>query len=109
MSATTKTTTVGKDAKKGGRKGWTTAQQETWLCEQIGDYHMGQGCGGRKLMNFWGPVFEGWFQQWPESAEGVTEGSSMHMEAIDAKKKVRHSSYKCPEAYRLVSEYQTMV
>lgn len=86
-------TTVHKDTKKGGRKGWTTNEQETWLRKYIGDYHTGQGRGGRGLVTFWGPVFEGWFQQWPESADGVEEGSAEHMEAIDAKKKVRHPWY----------------
>jgi|HubBroStandDraft_1064217.scaffolds.fasta_scaffold02537_11 hypothetical protein len=76
--------------KKGGRKGWATAEQESWLRERMNDYQTGQGRGGRGLVAFWGPVFEGWFQHWPEGVEGMVEGSSAYMEAVDAKKKVSH-------------------
>jgi hypothetical protein len=76
--------------RKGGRKGWTTADQEGWLHKHIRDYQMGQERGGHGLVAFWGPVFEGWFQQWPEGVEGMVEGSPAYMQAIDVKKKVSY-------------------
>jgi hypothetical protein len=70
--------------KKGGRKGWTTAEQEKWLRERIPAYHAAQAGGPQGLAEFWPPLWEGWFLLWPESKEVSSSAVATSSSATDS-------------------------
>lgn len=79
--------------KKGGRKGWTTVEQEKWLRERISTYHAAQAGGPRGLAEFWPLLWEGWFLLWPESKEvsnSAVATSSSAEDSPDASVLVHH-------------------
>ena len=69
---------------KGGRRGWTTPEQDKWLRHYEPLYLSKQDRGVRGLAEFWPQLFEIWFARWPEPTTAVGGLSA----AIKAKKKV---------------------
>ena len=76
---------------KGGRKGWTTSDQETWLKEQIPAYLIARADGQRGLTPFRNKLYEGWFKRWghPETSTGVTAGHHENSSGKEATELVR--------------------
>jgi hypothetical protein len=46
---------------KGGRRGWTTPEQTTWLKSLIPSFQKVQAGGFQKLAEFWPGLYEEWF------------------------------------------------
>ena len=76
---------------KGGRKGWTTPDQETWLKEQIPAYLIARAGGQRGLTPFRNKLYEGWFTRWPqaETSSSVTSGHDENSSGKEATELVR--------------------
>jgi hypothetical protein len=57
---------------RGGRKPWATKEQVTWLKQYVDDFRATQEEAREKKKrilifdDFWGPLFEKWFDNWPE-------------------------------------------
>jgi hypothetical protein len=62
----TKKKTARTNQGKGGRRSWADSDQEAWLKERLPDYVASQGKGPKALVEFWPPLWEGWFERWPE-------------------------------------------
>jgi len=62
---------------KKGRKGWTTEEQIAYLESQKASYLAAQST--KKLSEFWPPVEEEWFTQWPTTLtkEDIEEGKTI--------------------------------
>jgi hypothetical protein len=79
---------------KGGRKGWATVEQDTWLRKQVSAFTAAQINGARGLAQFWPPLWEEWFTRWPETAlpaedvEDASEASAKQLERQKAQSKI---------------------
>jgi hypothetical protein len=69
---------------KGGRRGWTTPEQDKWLRRYKPLYHTSQDRGVHGLADFWPQLFEVLFARWPKP---TTDAGALST-AIKAKKKV---------------------
>jgi hypothetical protein len=57
-----------KEPRKRGRREWTTESQKTFLTDQIPSYLAAQsGESGKSRSDFWPPLWETYFTQWPLS------------------------------------------
>jgi hypothetical protein len=66
---------VVKEPKKKGRHGWTTDEQADFLTLLIPSYL--ENKVAKTLPDFWPPVFEKWFEQWPIKVSNTTANDSL--------------------------------
>jgi hypothetical protein len=66
---------VVKEPKKKGRHGWTTDEQVAFLTPLIPSYL--ENKVAKTLPDFWPPVFEKWFEQWPIEVSNTTANDSL--------------------------------
>ena len=59
-----------KEPKKKGRHGWATDDQVAFLTALITTYMENKAV--KTLPDFWPPVFEKWFEQWPITVSNTT-------------------------------------
>ena len=63
--------TAGAEKNRGGLKGWTNEEQKRWLTEKLPAYRTLRGSSHPG--EFWPPVYEEWFEEWPMTVdEGET-------------------------------------
>jgi hypothetical protein len=77
-------------AVKGGRPSWATAEQEQFLLQKLQVYVSIQREGAKGLAEFWPPLWEDWFERWPEpnlTPEMISEGETVQKQ-FKAKKNV---------------------
>jgi len=72
------------EKKRGGRRGWATPEQDTWLQERLTLYVAAQGIGVKGLAEFWPATFEAWFEKWPEPAPRMLPPPSTQENSMDA-------------------------
>jgi hypothetical protein len=73
---------------KGGRPSWTTPEQAAWLHERLPAHNEAQTKGRKFLDDFWKPIWEAWFEKWPEPAQQPGDD----LDPVKQKKKVSRSS-----------------
>jgi hypothetical protein len=73
---------------KGGRPGWATPEQEEWLKSHLPNYMGSQGKGPKALVEFWPPLWEGWFDKWPEAPASTADDNDELKTAVVKRKVV---------------------
>lgn len=76
-----KTRTTRLLGKRGGRPSTYSETQDDWLREQLPTYTAAQGKG---LADFWGPLFEEYFEKWP--VEEPTDGTAEERKSLSDKR-----------------------
>jgi len=83
---------------KKGRKGWTTEEQALYLESCKASYLTAQST--KKTSEFWPPVWEQWFEQWPTvlTDQDIEDGKTMaglqsEMKTVSTSRHLLHLTY----------------
>ena len=71
---------------RGGLKAWTNEEQKRWLTEKLPAYRTSRA--SRNPGEFWPPVYEEWFEEWPMTVdEGETGNRAEILQQLMTKRK----------------------